>query len=197
LSPKAKAFADTTTNRKGFSLKKVFLGTVAALVVTSSALAATADGNNTAGASYFTHNVNIHYENPNLSVERFTWDADILIGSDSDKKLEKFLETTIYGGLTDNLSIAAGYAMGEVYAADGVKTDLEKKFYGGLAYKQQLGDSSNIYASYFRGSSLEDWRVGMTLTASDNSYIKLGYRHFKFTEDAKMKGPEMGYALKF
>jgi len=112
----------------------------------------------------------------------------------------KFDSTTI--GLqykvNNILAVSAGSIKSELLSSLGSTPSTE--IFGGIAYKQQISNNIESYASYLKSTNVKDWKAGLIYNLGKATSLDLGYHNYKnsgASNNIESKGISYGVNHKF
>jgi len=81
--------------------------------------------------------------------------------------------------VSNNIAVSAGTLKSELKDDAYPTPNSSNEIFGGIAYKQNLGDNLGSYASYLKSTNVEDWKAGLTYNVGSKTSLDVGYRHYQ------------------
>jgi len=92
-----------------------------------------------------------------------------------------------------NFAVSAGSLKSELKYDNGAASSTEA--FGGIAYKQQLSNHVEGYASYLKSSNVQDWKAGLTYNLGSKTSLDVGYRDYQNNGTGNIVAKGLSYGI--
>lgn len=95
--------------------------------------------------------------------------------------------------LSDNIALSAGSLKSE-FNANG-SSNSSSEMFGGIAYKQNISNNIDGYASYIKSTNVTDWKAGVTYNLNKNTSFDVGYHDYENNGASNYSAKGMSFGL--
>lgn len=95
--------------------------------------------------------------------------------------------------VSNNMAVSAGSIKSNLDSSLGSIPSTE--MFGGIAYKQQINNNVEGYASYLKSTNVEDWKAGLTYNLGRTTSLDLGYRNYQNNGAGNMTAKGISYGI--